>query len=88
MGQPGILADASRGPGATPPSWRKADGKILAGACRNDGAPALSHCRGPPPDGIRDRVQEFAMKGNVVDLAVGVIIGGAFGKDRRLGEAI
>ncbi len=24
--------------------------------------------------------QEFAMKGNVVDLAVGVIIGGAFGK--------
>ncbi len=24
--------------------------------------------------------QEFAMKGNVVDLAIGVIIGGAFGK--------
>ncbi len=24
--------------------------------------------------------KEFAMKGNVVDLAVGVIIGGAFGK--------
>ena len=25
-------------------------------------------------------IKEFAMKGNVVDLAVGVIIGGAFGK--------
>ena len=24
--------------------------------------------------------KEFAMKGNVVDMAVGVIIGGAFGK--------
>ncbi len=24
--------------------------------------------------------KEFAMKGNVVDLAIGVIIGGAFGK--------
>lgn len=29
--------------------------------------------------------KEFAMKGNVMDLAVGVIIGGAFGKivDRK-----
>ena len=24
--------------------------------------------------------KEFAMKGNVIDLAIGVIIGGAFGK--------
>ena len=30
--------------------------------------------------GIAAEVKEFAMKGNVVDLAVGVIIGGAFGK--------
>ncbi len=29
---------------------------------------------------ILKEFQEFAMKGNVVDLAVGVIIGGAFGK--------
>lgn len=28
--------------------------------------------------------KEFAVKGNVVDLAVAVIIGGAFGKDRHL----
>lgn len=30
--------------------------------------------------GIISEFKEFAMKGNVVDLAVGVIIGGAFGK--------
>ncbi|MBY0316369.1 MAG: large-conductance mechanosensitive channel protein MscL [Bdellovibrionales bacterium] len=30
--------------------------------------------------GIGKEFKEFAMKGNVVDLAVGVIIGGAFGK--------
>jgi large conductance mechanosensitive channel len=30
--------------------------------------------------GILQEFKEFAMKGNVVDLAVGVIIGGAFGK--------
>lgn len=30
--------------------------------------------------GIIKEFQEFAVKGNVVDLAVGVIIGGAFGK--------
>ncbi len=30
--------------------------------------------------GIAKEFKEFAMKGNVVDLAVGVIIGGAFGK--------
>ena len=34
--------------------------------------------------------REFAMKGNVVDLAVGVIIGGAFGKivDSMVGDLI
>ena len=34
--------------------------------------------------------REFAMKGNVVDLAVGVIIGGAFGKivDSLVGDVI
>ncbi len=30
--------------------------------------------------GLASEFKEFAMKGNVVDLAVGVIIGGAFGK--------
>jgi large conductance mechanosensitive channel len=30
--------------------------------------------------GIASEFKEFAMKGNVVDMAVGVIIGGAFGK--------
>jgi large conductance mechanosensitive channel len=30
--------------------------------------------------GFASEFREFAMKGNVVDLAVGVIIGGAFGK--------
>ncbi|WP_046060503.1 large conductance mechanosensitive channel protein MscL [Paracidovorax citrulli] len=30
--------------------------------------------------GIAKEFREFAMKGNVIDLAVGVIIGGAFGK--------
>ena len=29
---------------------------------------------------IGSEFKEFAMKGNVVDLAVGVIVGGAFGK--------
>ena len=30
--------------------------------------------------GMISEFKEFAMRGNVVDLAVGVIIGGAFGK--------
>ena len=30
--------------------------------------------------GLAQEFKEFAMKGNVVDLAVGVVIGGAFGK--------
>lgn len=30
--------------------------------------------------GIRQEFQEFAMKGNVLDMAVGLIIGAAFGK--------
>lgn len=30
--------------------------------------------------GMMKEFKEFAMKGNVIDLAVGVIIGGAFGK--------
>ena len=30
--------------------------------------------------GIASEFKEFAMKGSVVDLAVGVVIGGAFGK--------
>ena len=30
--------------------------------------------------GLASEFKEFAMKGNVIDLAVGVIIGGAFGK--------
>ena len=30
--------------------------------------------------GMIQEFKEFAMKGNVVDLAIGVVIGGAFGK--------
>ncbi len=30
--------------------------------------------------GLLKEFRDFAMKGNVVDMAVGVIIGGAFGK--------
>ena len=30
--------------------------------------------------GMMQEFREFALKGNVMDLAVGVIIGGAFGK--------
>jgi len=40
--------------------------------------------------GFASEFKEFAMKGNVVDLAVGVIIGGAFGKivDSIVGDLI
>ena len=40
--------------------------------------------------GIASEFREFAVKGNVVDLAVGVIIGGAFGKivDSMVGDVI
>ena len=40
--------------------------------------------------GFATEFKEFAMKGNVVDLAVGVIIGGAFGKivDTIVGDLI
>ena len=40
--------------------------------------------------GIAAEFKEFAMKGNVVDLAVGVIIGAAFGKivDSLVGDVI
>jgi len=30
--------------------------------------------------GLLQEFKEFAMKGNVVDMAVGIVIGGAFGK--------
>ena len=40
--------------------------------------------------GMMQEFKEFAMKGNVIDLAVGVIIGGAFGKivDSVVGDLI
>lgn len=40
--------------------------------------------------GIMQEFKEFALKGNVMDLAVGVIIGGAFGKivDSIVGDLI
>ncbi len=40
--------------------------------------------------GFSSEFKEFALKGNVVDLAVGVIIGGAFGKivDSLVGDVI
>src|SRR2546427_6949105 len=41
-----------------------------------------------PAMGMMQEFREFAVKGNVVDLAVGVIIGGAFGRseERRVGK--
>ncbi len=40
--------------------------------------------------GMMSEFKDFAMKGNVMDLAVGVIIGGAFGKivDSMVGDVI
>ena len=40
--------------------------------------------------GMMSEFKEFAMKGNVMDLAVGVIIGGAFGKivDSLVGDVV
>ncbi len=40
--------------------------------------------------GVVDEFKQFAIKGNVIDLAVGVIIGGAFGKivDSMVGDII
>jgi len=40
--------------------------------------------------GIASEFKEFAVKGNVVDLAVGVIIGAAFGKivDSLVGDVV
>ncbi len=40
--------------------------------------------------GMMQEFREFAIKGNVIDLAVGVIIGGAFGKivDSVVGDLI
>ncbi|MBU0589314.1 MAG: large conductance mechanosensitive channel protein MscL [Gammaproteobacteria bacterium] len=40
--------------------------------------------------GMMQEFKEFAVKGNVIDLAVGVIIGGAFGKivDSMVGDLI
>ncbi|RPH63378.1 MAG: large conductance mechanosensitive channel protein MscL, partial [Burkholderiales bacterium] len=40
--------------------------------------------------GMMAEFREFAMKGSVMDLAVGVIIGGAFGKivDSLVGDVI
>ena len=34
--------------------------------------------------GIIKEFKEFAMRGNVLDMAVGVVVGGAFGKNRHV----
>jgi large conductance mechanosensitive channel len=45
---------------------------------------------GDQPMSIASEFKEFAVKGNVIDLAVGVIVGGAFGKivDSVVGDLI
>jgi large conductance mechanosensitive channel protein len=43
-------------------------------------ATVIRYCRRRVSDGMLKEFREFAMRGNVLDLAVGVIIGGAFGK--------
>jgi large conductance mechanosensitive channel len=52
--------------------------------------PADRPASGAASMGIASEFREFAVKGNVVDLAVGVIIGGAFGKivDSVVGDLI
>src|SRR5690348_12861630 len=58
------------------PARRGADARIARAA-------ALPHDRRTKPIGrgaMLKEFREFAMRGNVVDLAVGVVIGAAFGK--------
>jgi large conductance mechanosensitive channel len=64
---------------------------IHTAACRNTrtgGCP--SHQQEETAMSMGSEFREFAVKGNVIDLAVGVIIGGAFGKivDSLVGDLI
>ncbi len=54
------------------------------------GFPPTTDAKGAPPMSFSSEFKEFALKGNVMDLAVGVIIGGAFGKivDSMVGDLI
>jgi large conductance mechanosensitive channel len=53
---------------------------ILAAGAPGVRRPPHIHQPGADPMGFVTEFKEFAIKGNVVDLAVGVIIGAAFGK--------
>src|SRR3954466_13985791 len=60
---------------------RRGDGKVQREVYRT--GHFLRRCAFPNPGGpmsFAKEFREFAVKGNVVDLAVGVIIGAAFGK--------
>ena len=50
------------------------------GASRDDPALNFNNEKGKSNMSIAKEFQEFAVKGNMIDMAVGIIIGGAFGK--------
>ena len=50
------------------------------GASRDDPALNFNNEKGESNMSIAKEFQEFAVKGNMIDMAVGIIIGGAFGK--------
>ena len=50
------------------------------GASRDDPALNFNNEKGESNLSIAKEFQEFAVKGNMIDMAVGIIIGGAFGK--------
>ena len=50
------------------------------GASRDDPALNFNNEKGESNMSVAKEFQEFAVKGNMIDMAVGIIIGGAFGK--------
>ena len=52
----------------------------MRGASRDDPALNFNNEKGESNLSIAKEFQEFAVKGNMIDMAVGIIIGGAFGK--------
>ena len=52
----------------------------MRGASRDDPALNFNNEKGEINISMAKEFQEFAVKGNMIDMAVGIIIGGAFGK--------
>src|SRR5690606_36497685 len=49
------------------------------GGLATPASPHGANAEDPPMKKILDEFREFALKGNVLDMAIGIIIGGAFG---------